>query len=644
MNFRKDINALRAFAVISVVFFHFKPSMLAGGFAGVDVFFVISGFLMTGIIFRGMERGDFSVIKFYEARAKRIIPPLAALCFTLLVFGWFFLTPSDYQALSKHSLSSVSFLSNLIYWQESGYFDASSHEKWLLHTWSLSVEWQFYILYPLCLVFINKFMSTKSVKLLILATTFIALAISIWITYKSPSFAYYSLITRAWEMLLGGVAFLYPFKLKDLNKRLFEIFGITAIVLSFIFVSNKSPWPGYLALIPVLGTCLIIQSQRNTSKITNYIIFQKLGTWSYSIYLWHWPLVVIIHTYALPEAYSYIGICLSVILGFLSYKYVESIKYQKNKNPFKNHVPIYSGLVIIAISSVIYLYEGLPVKLRLTKEQLLITKQMERSNKDIECSKVIKGISPSCKYGSGEVKAIVIGDSHAQSMVEHIGNIAEKHNGAVIFWGLSGCNTINGLFQFNSSGDKDYNCGDFVNNSINNAKNLYPSIPVIVINRSGHNLYGRNELKVDYPPKRFVDHVFEKRSDLYRNSIAKHMIKTVCEFSESNPVFVLKPTPELKINVPKHMFQSTLFNQKYSRVELSIDEYNNRHQLTFKIQNEMKKKCGAIIIDPLPYLCGDNRCYGDLNGVPLYFDDNHLSHYGSELVSPIWESVFNHNQ
>ena len=148
-SFRQDINGLRAIAVIAVVLFHFNASWMPGGFAGVDVFFVISGFLMTGIIFRGIEQENFSILKFYVARANRIIPALAVLCLVLLVFGWFYLTPLDYKALGKHAASSVAFLSNIIYWRESGYFDAASHEKWLLHTWSLSVEWQFYILYPL---------------------------------------------------------------------------------------------------------------------------------------------------------------------------------------------------------------------------------------------------------------------------------------------------------------------------------------------------------------------------------------------------------------------------------------------------------------------------------------------------------------
>lgn len=136
---------------------------MPGGFAGVDVFFVISGFLMTGVIFKGFEQKNFSILKFYISRANRIIPALAVLCLTLVLLGWLILTPLDYRVLGKHVVSSMTFLSNIVYLRESGYFDTASNEKWLLHTWSLSVEWQFYIIYPLILVVVKRLISLKNI-------------------------------------------------------------------------------------------------------------------------------------------------------------------------------------------------------------------------------------------------------------------------------------------------------------------------------------------------------------------------------------------------------------------------------------------------------------------------------------------------
>ena len=271
MKFRKDINGLRAFAVIAVVLFHFNAAWMPGGFAGVDVFFVISGFLMTGIIFRGIEQENFSILNFYVARANRIIPALALLCLVLIIFGWFYLTPLDYKALGKHAASSVGFFSNFIYWREAGYFDAASHEKWLLHTWSLSVEWQFYIIYPLILVAMRKFLSLKTMKAMLVIGTVLGFIFCVIASYKWPNPSYYLLPTRAWEMMIGGVAYLYPFTLQENRKKLVEWTGLALVVGSYFFISADNPWPGYLAIFPVVGSFLIIQAQRNDSIITGIV-------------------------------------------------------------------------------------------------------------------------------------------------------------------------------------------------------------------------------------------------------------------------------------------------------------------------------------------------------------------------------------
>jgi len=367
MQFRKDINGLRAIAVIAVVLFHFNPSWLPGGFAGVDVFFVISGYLMTRIIFRSLENRNFSIFKFYIARANRIIPALAVLCTALLIFGWLFLTPLHYQALGKHVTSSLTFVSNIIYWKESGYFDASSHEKWLLHTWSLSVEWQFYIIYPLALVTLQKIMPFKALKAIILLGTILGFIFCVIATYKWPDPSYYLLITRAWEMMIGGIAYLYPFKVKNSRKSLIEFVGLALIISSYLFISKENYWPGYLSIFPVFGTFLIIQAQRDNSLITHNLVFQTIGSWSYSIYLWHWPIVVAIHHFSLNTTFVYLGIILSIILGFLSNKYIESIKFTSNVAnvfDFLKYRPLYLVTVISILGVTIFKTDGVKSSIR----------------------------------------------------------------------------------------------------------------------------------------------------------------------------------------------------------------------------------------------------------------------------------------
>ncbi|WP_201582659.1 acyltransferase family protein [Psychrobacter jeotgali] len=643
MKFRKDINGLRAIAVIAVVLFHFNATWMPGGFAGVDVFFVISGFLMTGIIFRGIEQDDFSILKFYVARANRIIPALALLCLVLLVFGWFYLTPFDYRALGKHAASSVGFLSNFVYWSEAGYFDASSHEKWLLHSWSLSVEWQFYIIYPLILVAMRKFMSIKTMKIMLIIGTVIGFIFCAFASYKWVSASYYLLPARAWEMMIGGVAYLYPWRLPEKRKKIIEWIGIIAIVGSYFLVSAANPWPGYLGLFPVVGAFLILQAQRDDSFVTGNIVFQKLGSWSYSIYLWHWPIVVAIYYFSLNDAYIYIGMMLSILLGFLSYKYVEKIRFRSNFSTLFSYfksVPLYIAGVLGVLGSLVYVQYDKLSPYRFTPEQIKIVNQQKKDPREGMCSIVTDGVSASCTYGNGPVKAIVIGDSHAMAQNIAIGNRASLNNGSILSLQLSGCPTIKNVYTVDGQ-NKDYNCGKLVANAITTAAKDYPNIPVIIINRASAYTYGANE-ELDFeslPPNKFVDKVFTKRNDEYRVNIADHMVNTICEFTESNPVYLMRPIPELKVNVPTTMFKALSLKQNVERIRITRAEYSQRQQWVFEMQNEAVKRCGAKTIDPTPYLCDSEYCYGDINGIPAYYDDDHLSLYGAEVISPIYDEI-----
>lgn len=317
--FRNDINALRAIAVIGVLIFHFMPDKLPGGYAGVDVFFVISGYLMTKIIMGSLNKNEFSFIKFFKARFTRILPALLVLILVLLTFGWFFLSPMDFRFLGKHAASSIGFISNVIYFMESGYFDADSQTKWLLHTWSLSAEWQFYILYPFLLYFTQKVFK-NSVSKIILFLTISAFFITVYLSAKWPSASYFLLPTRGWEMLLGGVAFFYP--IKSYNKQLAYL-GLGLIVASFILLPIGINWPSFWTLIPVIGTYFIISSENYSLKLFEFRFVKKIGFWSYSIYLWHWPIVVFGNYYSIPNSWMF-GIPLSILLGFLSYKFIEN--------------------------------------------------------------------------------------------------------------------------------------------------------------------------------------------------------------------------------------------------------------------------------------------------------------------------------
>ncbi|MFT5807310.1 MAG: peptidoglycan/LPS O-acetylase OafA/YrhL [Moritella dasanensis] len=413
MKFRTDLNGLRAIALIAVVLFHFNPSIAPGGFAGVDIFFVISGFLMTGIIFKGLNTNSLNLAEFYLCRANRIIPPLALLCFTLLLFGWFLLPPMDYINLGMHAASSVSFLSNITYFYEADYFDAGAYEKWLLHTWSLSVEWQFYIIYPIILLFLKRYFSLESLKrLLILGTVvgfiFCTIATDLW-----PTFAYFSLPTRAWEMLLGGVAYFYPLKLNENQKRVLEAIGMTLMLLSFTFTSKMTPWPGYVACVPVFGTYLILLSNRERSLLTNNRIFQTLGKWSYSIYLWHWPIAVY-GSYFQIDNWMPIGLVLSVVFGAISFYLVESNQLKQRK-----HTLIFTFITVLAfvgfyksIPAMLYHISGMP--------KYIIEANLNQSDKGELFTWQMMDQLKKNKFDNTKINVMFIGDSQSADFVNVI--------------------------------------------------------------------------------------------------------------------------------------------------------------------------------------------------------------------------------
>lgn len=427
MNFRKDINGLRAIAVMAVVGFHFGITQLSGGFVGVDIFFVISGFLITGIIVRKVEDNRFSIWNFYLDRARRIIPALAVLCLALLGAGWFLLTPASYETVGKHIASSMIFISNVVYWRESGYFDLASHEKWLLHTWSLSVEWQFYIIYPLVILLLAKFLTISRIRWALVAATVISLALSIYASTRWPGAAFYLLPTRAWEMLAGALIHLFPTTLKDSQKRLVEITGLVMIAFSVLHATSTDIWPGWRALIPVLGTALVIIAARNESLYTGNRVSQFLGKTSYSIYLWHWPIVVALYSLGLSDKpiWRAIGIGSSMIMGYLSFTFVEGYvkSGKKRTSSWRAYAPVAAVFSFICVVGTAISLQG-GVSSRMTKQFNALTKDIVMPlidngwcfySVDTDSTLPVGSRGLNCPLGSktSHVKGLLFGDSFA---------------------------------------------------------------------------------------------------------------------------------------------------------------------------------------------------------------------------------------
>lgn len=296
---RNDITGLRALAVIPVLIYHAFPSYIPGGFFGVDIFFVVSGYLISGIIFRGLIKGDFSYINFYEKRVRRILPNLF-LCLSFVLFlGWHFLTSDEYTDLAKHTIFSIFFCQNFNLLLEVGYFTEEALRKPLLHLWSLAIEEQFYILFPvICSVLWCSFRSKKIIALMIGILT-VASFLFCLVTNDS-SFRFYFPICRFWEIGIGIVlAFIETFRVLNFRtlplnfRHIMSILGLILVVVAMVW-GGKENHPGLFTLFPVLGSALLISSYPD-ALVNRYLLCQKpmtfTGLISYSLYLWHWPLL-----------------------------------------------------------------------------------------------------------------------------------------------------------------------------------------------------------------------------------------------------------------------------------------------------------------------------------------------------------------
>ncbi|APW37160.1 hypothetical protein RD110_08075 [Rhodoferax koreense] len=447
--FRADINGLRAWAVAAVVLYHFAVPGFSGGFAGVDVFFVISGYLMTGIIIKGLERQvedtSFDIWKFYLARAIRIIPALLTLCSALMAVGWFFLPPVEYALLSKHAVSALGFFSNIIYFIEIDYFNIDAHYKWLLHTWSLSVEWQFYLVLPILLALLWKVApGRKNARIAVVLAIFISLAASISASELNPSFAFYLLPTRAWQMLVGGLVFLAPMDLQRSRRTQLtvEATGFLLLILSIGIFTTQTVWPSWRALIPTLGAALVLVANNARSAWTGTRIAQWLGKCSYSIYLWHWPLVVgLFYADSSKNALAVsCGLVATAVLGWLSYRFVEqpTARSLRLMTPVKGWGTIGAPVVVLAAAGIaIKLGNGIPTHMSERYQKIIGETQLPLSSNgwcfysvDTNPALSVGANGLTCHLGAkgAAAKVLLFGDSFAGHNEPFWDQIGRKEN------------------------------------------------------------------------------------------------------------------------------------------------------------------------------------------------------------------------
>lgn len=642
--FRNDINGLRAWAVVAVLLFHFQVPGFTAGFFGVDIFFVISGFLMTGILLRGLESGNFSLWQFYLARVRRIVPALMLLLVVLLGLGWFWLPTADYQQLGTESAYSLGFLSNIHYWRLAGYFDSTAHQKWLLHTWSLGIEMQFYLLYPLFVLTVWKIRpGVKAFAWSLLALFVLSLGLSFAISNLKPVASFYLLPTRGWELAAGGLVYLlgrHPLLWQQHGKWLYG-FGLLLWLIGLILIDAQRPWPSGWALLPVLGTVLIILAEQNRPRLMVNPLAQWLGSISYSLYLWHWPVVVALHFAGLHQEWLWVvgGLALSLLLGQLSFKLVENpTRRVLIRSSFARQVVVFSVISVLvglaAVSVRLLELEGRP-----PERYALAT--AESTNYELssrsECAPGDDNTSPGCVYGHAEIGAILIGDSHTQSTVTALEQAGDSFGRGTLYLGSGGCRPIIGLKSSVETSCFPYNEWLFKTEL---PKYAGTGLPVIYVTRLSWLFKGYNE-DPNEKPSDYIEQLAATFDDPIANQRFKEaFIETSCEIASRNPLYVMRPIPEIGVHVPNTLASNIRFRNSRKDIKITLEEYHERHAFVSAMLDETIEKCGIKILDPLPYLCDAQYCYGSRNGRPLYFDDDHLSEYGNKYLVPMFEQVF----
>lgn len=650
-NFRHDINALRAIAVVVVLLFHFRVPGFAGGFAGVDVFFVISGYLMTSIIVNGLRTHNFSLWRFYVARARRILPALGALVAVLLFIGWWVLPQSDYRDLASNSLYALVFISNIRFQRDAGYFEAASHDNWLLHTWSLAVEWQFYLLLPVFIMLVWRFrQGQRHLLLIVIIGLLVSLARSVWLAYNNPDAAFFLLQSRAWQMLAGAAAFLLTqqpgFQSWQGNRRLATasvILGLMLIAITVVKVDATTTWPGLAALAPVLGTALVLMAAKQ-SAWTRLAPVQYLGLSSYSIYLWHWPVFAALiflgiasHPFAVVS-----GLVLSVALGTVSLTLIENpVRRVLDPKPgYRTPALILSGFFIVVTSAtLIYLQQGVAGRLPPAAERAAAEALNVDDRRD-EC--LVRGSAdfPWCQFGGADIQAVVVGDSHASSLFTVVAEAVQRsesdqynQQAGIYASSFNGCATL----LRGSSRDDAAGCRAFNRFLVERLQSVPGDVPLIIANRNsiyhlGGNIRGDDDFE---RPLVFYGQPQSQPDAQLTQQYTQDLIETACHFAEQRTVFLLRPIPEMLVDVPRSMARRLLLNRS-GEIRIARTAYQQRHAAVWQAQDEAAGQCGVRILDPTQYLCDSDYCYGTQNGRPLYYDEDHLSEFGNRKLLPLF--------
>lgn len=639
---RRDIDGLRALAVIPVVLYHFGFGAFSGGFVGVDVFFVISGFLITSIIFREISAGRFSFVDFWARRARRIIPALSVMMLAALVVGWMLMPASDYSQLGRAVRYQAMFVSNILFMRQDGYFNPASDFKPLLHTWSLSVEEQYYIIFPLLMVLLIRYL--RHWRLALLGLLVVSFALNVWVIKRQPDAAFFLLPMRAWELLCGAMLAVIPVSERRVSSWVYQVvslLGLVAVLYAIFAFDKYTLFPGWAAVLPVLGATAMIWANGHASTLVGRLLSMPLmvavGLISYSWYLWHWPVFVYANAVSIDgmqtfEAGSWV--ILTLALAWLSWRWVEMPFREKRLLAGRKPV-LFSGLAALLVIGVagqmVRSGDGVPERLSGQALQYAQSREWQRGQKECLLQRDSEDISKICRFGGDETDRPVPlfwGDSHAAALKPALESDAERYGTPVWLASLSGCLPILGH-------ETRQQCQDFNQATLQTVRD-HKIRDVVLAARWSLYLYGEEDGDVQNMLYR------DDSRPVAEQEIARDLTAMVHRLRESGArVWIFKEVPLQRQGTVARMASLAMVGRSAEKLGRPIAEHLARQRFLNQLFTQLSEQDPNVrILDPTPLMCLAGICRAEFDGYSQYMDENHLSDKGGERMKPLLAPIF----
>lgn len=668
MRYRREVDGLRAVAVLSVIWYHANYKLFSGGFVGVDVFFVISGYLITGLILADQQAGCFSLAMFYERRMRRILPALFFVMSVCLPFAWLWLLPQDMDDFAQSIVAVALYLSNIYYWVGSGYFDMAAEFKPLLHTWSLAVEEQYYMVFPFLLMAIRRWRPASKLALLGLLGS-ASLALAHWSAPLYRGATFFLLPTRGWEFLIGAGVVVYEQARPDrtakpLVQDIGALLGAGLVLYGVFSFNSKTPHPSLHTLVPTSGVALLLLFATGRTAVGRLLgsrLFVGLGLISYSAYLWHWPLFVFARHRSLnePSAWDFAALsALTLVLGYLSWRYVERPFRQPGRIKGKAVVAFSGALTCGFLAIGMAWHNGGGYRHRFSPEVLALNDASSNKNpRQAQCNTGGLAFRPptqACVLGDADhVVGALLGDSHADALSHALSSTLQAYNLGVRQMTYGGCAPSWTFFRAGEFRCSSYNAQ--VSDVLNDER--YRNIIVMARwtvylegsgfdNGEGGVEAGVESLWVDGG----VTHLDVRRdAQARKNAVAESFKKSVEDLlARGKRVFLIYPVPEVGWDVPRYAAKKLMYGRG-REVTTSYDLYLRRNAAALAVFDSLGSQPNLHRIYPAAFLCngefGQGRCGAVLKGAPLYYDDDHLSNTGAGLLTAeIVKAIARHQQ